>query len=261
MSMSMFKRMLASAGIGAAKVDLMLHQDFVNAGDTISGVVRIQGGRVNQQVDDVYAFVKTRYLKELNDKKVEAEATVSKILLASKFTVEAEQVYEFPVSFQLPLITPLTLGRTPVWIQTGLDIKDSVDPKDQDYLQVGPHPYSAIVLDAISQLGFRIREVSCEYAPRYSKINGLAFVQEFEFVPPSQFRSQLDELEIIFFPNEYGIELLLQIDRKARGLSGWFAEALDTDESFVKIRFEHNQLINGVDYIADQLLQTIRKYV
>ncbi|HBS44485.1 MAG TPA: sporulation protein SpoOM, partial [Paenibacillus sp.] len=64
--MSMFKRMLASAGIGAAKVDLMLHQDFVNAGDTISGTVRIQGGRVDQEVDDVYAFVKTRYLKELN---------------------------------------------------------------------------------------------------------------------------------------------------------------------------------------------------
>lgn len=47
--MSMFKRMLASAGIGAAKVDLMLHQDFVNAGDTISGTVRIQGGRVDQR--------------------------------------------------------------------------------------------------------------------------------------------------------------------------------------------------------------------
>lgn len=259
--MSMFKRMLASAGIGAAKVDLMLHQDFVNAGDTISGVVRIQGGRVDQQVDDVYAFVKTRYLKELNDKKVEAEATVARFLLASKFTVEAEKVYEFPVSFQLPLFTPVTMGRSPVWIHTGLDIKESLDPKDQDYLQVGPHPYSAIILDAINQLGFRIREVTSEYSPRYGKINGLSFVQEFEFVPPSQFRNQLDELEIIFYPDEYGIELLLQIDRKARGLAGLFAEALDTDESFVKIRFDHNQLANGVDYVAGQLLQTIHKYV
>ncbi|WP_340003780.1 sporulation protein [Paenibacillus sp. FSL K6-0276] len=259
--MSMFKRMLASAGIGAAKVDLMLHQDVVNAGDTISGVVRIQGGRVDQQVDDVYAFVKTRYLKELNDKKMEVEATVSKILLASKFTVEAEQVYEFPVSFQLPLITPVTIGRTPVWIQTGLDIKEAIDPKDQDHLQVGPHPNSAIILDAMNQLGFRIREVTCEYAPRYGKINGLDFVQEFEFIPPSQFRNQLDELEIVFFPDEYGIELLLQIDRRARGLAGLFADALDSDESFVKMRFDHNQLAYGVNYVADQLLETIHKYV
>ncbi|WP_339796642.1 sporulation protein [Paenibacillus sp. FSL R5-0744] len=259
--MSMFKRMLASAGIGAAKVDLMLHQDFVNAGDTISGSVRIQGGRVDQEVDDVYAFVKTRYLKELNDKKMEVEATVSKFLLASKFKVVAEQVYEFPVSFQLPAITPVTLGRSPVWIQTGLDIKEAIDPKDQDYLQVGPHPYCAIILDAMNQLGFLIREVTCEYAPRYGRINGLDFVQEFEFVPPSQFRNQLDELEIVFFPNEDGIELLLQIDRKARGLASLFADALDTDESFVKIRFDHNQLAYGVDYVADQLLATIHKYV
>lgn len=258
--MSMFKRMLASAGIGAAKVDLMLEEDVVNAGDTIVGVVRIQGGRVEQQVDDVYAFVKTCYLKELNDKKLEVEATVSKFLLASKFPVEPEQVYEFPVSFQLPLITPVTLGRTPVWIQTGLDIKDSIDPKDRDYLQVGPNVATAIILEAVQQLGFRIREVSCEYAPRYGRVNGLEFVQEFEFVPPSQFRHKLDELEIIFFPDEQGIEILMQIDRKARGIEGWLADAFDTDESFVKLRFENDQLSNGIDYVADQLLETIRKY-
>lgn len=40
--------MLASVGIGAAQVDLMLHQDTVNAGDMISGVVRIQGGAYKQ---------------------------------------------------------------------------------------------------------------------------------------------------------------------------------------------------------------------
>ncbi|TMV48013.1 sporulation protein [Paenibacillus mesophilus] len=259
--MSMFKRMLASVGIGAATVDLMLHQDVVNAGDTISGVVRIQGGRVNQQVDDVYAFVMTRYLKEQNDTKTTVEAPVSKFLLAGKFTVEAEQVYEFPVSFQLPAITPVTMGRTPVWIQTGLDIKEAIDPKDQDRLQVRPHPNSSIILEAVDQLGFRLREVTCEYAPYYGRISGLPFVQEFEFVPASQFRGQLDELEIIFYPDEHGVDLLLQIDRKARGLAGLFAEAFDADEHFVKVRFDSNQLASGANYIAGQLAEMIRRYV
>ena len=90
--MSMFKRMLASVGIGSAKVDLMLHQDVVKAGDMISGIVRIEGGRVDQEVDDVYAFVMTRYLREQNDSKREVEAAVSKFLLAGKFTVKAEQI-------------------------------------------------------------------------------------------------------------------------------------------------------------------------
>lgn len=118
--MSMFKRMLASAGIGAAEVNLMLHQDVVKAGDTLSGVVRIQGGRVDQKVDDVYAFVKTRYVKEHNDSKSHVEATIAKFLLASGFTVEAEQVYEFPVSFQLPSVTPVTMGKTPSGFIPGL---------------------------------------------------------------------------------------------------------------------------------------------
>ena len=34
-----------------------------------------RGAVVDQQVDDVYAFVKIRNLKELNDKKMEVEAT------------------------------------------------------------------------------------------------------------------------------------------------------------------------------------------
>lgn len=258
--MSMFKRMLASAGIGAAKVDLMLHQDTVSAGDTITGVVQIQGGRVDQKVDDVYAFVKTRYVKEYNDSKTNLEATIAKILLAEKFTVEANQVYEFPVSFQLPPFTPATMGRTPVWIHTGLDIKEALDPTDQDHLQVMPHPHSAIILDAVDLLGFRLREVSCEYAPHYGKTFGLPFIQEFEFTPASMFRGQLDELEIIFYPDEDGVGLLLQVDRKARGLAGLFAEALDADESFVRLRFDRNELASGAHYIADRLADTIRKY-
>ncbi|KUP20714.1 sporulation protein [Paenibacillus sp. DMB5] len=258
--MSMFKRMLASAGIGAAEVNLMLHQDVVRAGDTLSGVVRIQGGRVDQKVDDVYAFVKTRYVKEHNDSKSHVEATIAKFLLASGFTVEAEKVYEFPVSFQLPSVTPVTMGKTPVWIHTGLDIKEALDPKDEDYLQVLPHPHSAVVLDAAAQLGFRLREVSCEYAPHYGKRNGLPFVQEFEFLPSSQFRGRLDELEIMLYPDEQGVELLLQVDRKARGLSGLLAEALDADEKFVRLRFDQSHLAAGTEYIAGQLLATISKY-
>lgn len=259
--MSMFKRMLASVGIGAAQVDLMLHQDEVNAGDMISGVVRIQGGRVDQQIDDVYAFVMTRYVKEQNDTKTQVEAAIAKFQLTGKFTVEAEQVYEFPVSFQLPAITPATLGRTPVWIQTGLDIKEAVDPKDQDQLQVGPHPHAAVILEAANELGFRLREVTCEYAPSYGRKNGLPFVQEYEFVPTTQFRGKLDELEMMFFPDENGVELLLQIDRKARGLAGMFAEAAGMDESFVSVRFDRNQLASGNSYVAGVLAELIRKYV
>lgn len=259
--MSMFKRMLASVGIGAAQVNLMLHQDVVSAGDSISGIVRIQGGKVSQQIDDVHAFVMTRYVKEQNDSKRNVDAVIAKFRLAGKFTAEAGQVYEFPVSFQLPASTPATMGRTQVWIQTGLDISDAIDPTDVDRLQVRPHRYSATVLEAVNQMGFRLREVSCEYSPRYGQKNGVPFVQEFEFVPSSQFRGHLDELEIFFYPDETGVELLLQVDRKVRGFSSFLAEAAGTDESFVRIRFSREHLDLGTDYIAGQLANLIQKYI
>lgn len=258
--MSMFKRMLASVGIGAAQIDLMLHEEAVKAGDTITGVVRIQGGRVNQQVEDVNAYVKTRYLKEVNDSKIYAEATIAKIPLAGKFTVEAERTYEFPVSFRLPPHTPATMGNTQVWIHTGMEINEGLDPKDEDYLHVMPHPYTAIVLKAADQLGFRLRDASNEYAPYHGRPYGLPFVQEFEFLPSAQYRGRLDEIEIVCYPDDDGIGLLLQIDRKARGLAGLFAEAMDTDERFVKLRFTREQLAGGPSVVASRLEETIRKY-
>ncbi|MFC0215448.1 sporulation protein [Paenibacillus chartarius] len=257
--MSMFKKMLASVGIGAAQVDMLIDDAEIHAGDRLTGIVRIQGGRVSQNVDDVYAYVMTKYRKEQNDSHVEVEAPIAKILLAGKFTVEAGQTYEFPFSFELPDMTPVTIGRTPVWIQTGLDIKEAFDPKDQDYLNVSPHPHAQIVWEAVEQLGFRLREVTCEYAPAHGR--GLPFVQEFEFAPAaSEFRGRLDELEVIFFPSEDGIELLLQIDRRARGLSGLFSEALELDESFVRCRFSRSDLGRGASAVAQELAGIIRRY-
>ncbi|THF74133.1 sporulation protein [Cohnella fermenti] len=262
--MSMFKRMLASAGIGAAKVDLVLDTDTVTAGDTIGGVVRIEGGRVEQQVDDVYAYVMTRYLKPSGGSVVEADAALTKILLAEGFTVEAERVYEFPVSFRLPLDTPVTLDRIPVWIQTGLDIKEAIDPKDQDYLQVKPHPYAAAVLEAASRLGLLLRKVSNEYDSSCNNALGVAFVQQFEFVPTSAFQGELDELELVFRLDEDGASLLLQIDRKARGLAGWLAEVAGADpdrDRFILLRIGREELDLGADRIAERLEATIRRHL
>lgn len=60
-------------------------------------------------------------------------------------------------------------------------------------------------------------------------------MQEFVFAPTGPFRGHLDELEVVFLSQaEHSVELLLQIDRKVKGLGSLFAEALDMDESFVR---------------------------
>lgn len=258
--MFMFKRMLASVGIGAARIDLKLHEETLKAGDTITGIARVQGGRVDQLVEDVYAYVKTRYLKDVNETKMYVDATIATIPLAGKFTARAERTYEFPVSFRLPPHTPATLGRTQVWIHTGMEINEGIDSKDEDYLTVIPHPYTAVVLEAAERLGFRLHDVSCEYAPYYGITPELPFVQEFEYLPSPQHRERLDELVIVCYPDDDGIGVFLQIDRNSRGLAGLFAEATDKDERYARLRFDREQLAAGPGIVASRLEERIRKY-
>ena len=42
--------------------------------------------------------------------------------------IPANENREIPFSFQLPYETPLTYGKSKVWIKTGMDIKNALDP-------------------------------------------------------------------------------------------------------------------------------------
>jgi sporulation-control protein len=255
--MSLFKRMLASAGIGSAQVNTELDSAQAAPGGTISGTVYVKGGRVEQNVDRIYLFLKTQYVREHNDTRMTQTAIVAKYLIADGFTLQPEQTAQFPFRFTLPDHMPVTLRNAPVWVETGLDIENAVDPTDRDYIQVLPGEGMRTVLSAVELLGFRLREVTNDYAPRMG--GPLPFVQEFEFVPGGQFRSRLDELEIMFFPKPGGLNLLLQIDRRARGFGGLLAEALDADERFVRLTLSDGELRRGPQAIAAQLENLISR--
>lgn len=234
--MSFFKKALASFGVGAAKVDTILDRSNVRVGDTITGRVEIVGGDVAQTIDAISLVLYTSYTKELNDTKYEEDFILESVRVSEPFTIQAGEKKLLPFSFSLPYETPITMGKTRVWVHTGLDIAMAIDPTDKDYVSVEPTPLATDILNAVQRLGFRLREVECEAAaPRYRK--RYPFVQEFEFVPTSgAFRGQLDEFEVLFLSQSaHSAELLLQIDRKVRGLGSLFAEALDLDESFVRV--------------------------
>lgn len=257
--MSFFKKVLASVGIGSATVDTQLYTERLAAGEEVSGVVVITGGQVGQQVDNLYLFVKTQYVREVNDSKVTDVAIIDKILVSRTFTLAPNERREIPFRFRLSDKTPITLHRTPVWIETGLDIKNAVDPTDRDMIEVLPHSHMSTVLDALEQLGFRLREITNDYSPRLGQ--GLPFVQEFEFVPTSgPFRGLLDELEVLFFLKGDDLELFMEIDRRARGVRGMWEERLNMDESHIRFTIQGDQLRRGSGYIAEQLQQLIRKY-
>lgn len=255
--MSFFNKVFASVGIGSASVDTKLEKDTYMPGETIKGVVEIKGGKVDQNVDEIYLTLNTTYLKESDDRKYTVTAAIERFRLTTPFTIKENERKEIPFTFQLPYDTPLTIGRSKVWVSTGLDIKGGVDPSDQDQLKVVPNQLMYAVFNAVENLGFRIRDADCEEAPR--RLRGrLPFVQEFEYIPTSgPFRGRLDELEVVFIPSGHGaLDILLQVDRRARGLSGLFSEAMGTDETNVRLTVTETD----IPYLAQKIQSVIQRY-
>lgn len=246
--MSMFKKLLASVGIGAAQVDARLRKDSLLPGEMVEGEVHMKGGDISQDVDEIFMYVITHYERETKDRTVKEDCVLLKHRLSERFTLQPKEEKVIPFAFQLPYETPLTLGRQPVYLRTALDIKNAIDPGDSDFIEVLPHPLMAKVLDAIKEIGFQLYKVDCEYNRRLGR--NYPFVQEFEFRPSGKYRSRLDELEAIFFLRERECEVLLQVDKRARGLFGALEEAFELDERYLRFRVSQADLSRSTTDIA-----------
>ncbi|WLD93221.1 sporulation protein [Alkalihalobacillus sp. AL-G] len=258
--MSFVNRMLASVGIGSAVVDTKLEGNTFYAGETIEGVVEIKGGKVDQHIDEINLYLMTQYVREVDDRKVTQSHTLDSFQVAQDITVSEGEQKKIPFKLPLPLDVPVTIGKTPVWLKTGLDIKQAVDPKDEDYITIKPTELSEKVLDAIEQLGFRLRKSSCVHVKRHLQ-NNRPFVQEFEFIPTSgPFNRDLDELEVVFFPEQDRVRLMIEVDKRGKGLFGLLEEALDVDEQKSMLTITRAE-VSDTGSLQRTLENHIRRYV
>ncbi|NGQ97285.1 sporulation protein [Brevibacillus sp. SYP-B805] len=257
--MSMFKKLLASVGIGSAQVDARLDKDSLIPGEIVRGEVHLTGGDVSQVIDEIYMYVITHYEREVNDAKVKEECILLKHRLTERFTLQPNEQKVVPFAFRLPYETPLTMGRQPVYLRTGADIKNAIDPGDSDFIEVLPHPLMAKALDAVKELGFQLYKVDCEFNRHLGRT--YPFVQEFEFRPTGQYRSRLEELEVIFDLREDECEVLLQVDKRARGFLGALEEAFDLDERYTRFRLAAADLNRPTAEIAGWIDELIRRAI
>ncbi|TRZ37838.1 sporulation protein SpoOM [Niallia circulans] len=255
--MSIFKKALASVGVGAAKIDAVLDKRDYMPGEKLAGEINIVGGNVEQNIEAIYVRLYTEYEVEHDDKKETRTALIGEFMAAGAFTISVKEKKVIPFSGTLPHDIPYTIGKTKVWISTGLDIKQAIDPSDVDPINIIPSPLVDEVFRAFQELGFKMKSGVCKEAGRRHQLR-LPFVQEFEFIPyAGDFRGKLDEVELVILSSgENAMEVMLQIDRKARGLSGLFAEALDMDESYVSLSIHKHELPG----LKNTLYQLINKY-
>jgi len=258
----MFKKMLASVGIGNAKVDTVLSNTNVQIGGLVTGSVNVTGGNVEQKVENIYLEVTTMY-NDVNDddegpSTTMNSAVVQKITIPINSVLGVKQTAQVPFQFILSSQTPVTHGKTKVWIRTGLDIKGAIDPKDRDYLTVHPHPYMNVVMEAMGAMGFQLKSAENEVS---NKGIGVPFVQEFEYKPTQAFNKQIHELDIVFYVyHNEGLGMTVEVDRKARGLKGILQHAVGKGESNVNVRFTHDELAQGVSLVGNRMYQIIESY-
>ena len=257
--MGFARRLLSRVGIGAATVDTRLEKAEFTPGEEVRGVVEIKGGGTEQEIEGIYLAVQTYYKREVGDDTVTQAGTVETTRISGKTTVGPDHSEETPFSFRLPHDTPLTVGRSAVWVQTGLEVMSAVDPSDQDRISVRPNATTRAVLEAFERLGFDLREADNEELPHRLR-RRLPFGQEFEFVARrGEFRGKFDEIELLMFPDERGVDLVMQLDRRVSGLGSFLSEAMGTDESYAQVTITEEDAARGADRVAEKLAATIRQ--
>ena len=237
--MSLFKKTLASFGIGSAKVDSVLKQEVLYPGQKVNITIHVYGGATAQEIDNIDLKLYCRYIKEVpannershhdggSMRRVPTSYVLAKWTLPYAFTIQPGEERDFDVELDVPWNTPVTIGDSKVWLETGLDIAKAKDPSDKDILTVRPDPLIDAIFTALEDQGLRIRQVECEAVKGFE----LPFVQEFEFVPTTgPFHGRWRELEIVAYRSEDELKMWFEIDRHREGAKGMLASLLGRSE-------------------------------
>ena len=248
--MSFFKKTLASFGIGSAQVDSVLRQEFVFPGQKVNITIHVYGGSSEQAIDNIELKLCCRYIKEVpmnnnsqHDASPKRRAPQTHVLaewnLPYAFTIKPGETRDFEVELEVPWNTPITIGDSKVWLETGLDIALAKDPKDQDILTVRPDPLMDGILSALEAQGMRIRQVECEAVDGFA----LPFVQEFEFVPTTgPYHGRWRELELVAYREADELQLWFEVDRHREGAKGMLASLLGVGQLKRELKIAVNLL-------------------
>jgi sporulation-control protein len=150
----LFETVLASMGMGAAKIDLRLDKDVVTTGKEATGQIVVTGGSAEQKVEglSVYFMLQSTHART-NNSLVERVAMID--ITHDLFTIQPNESITFPFSFTCPVSIPSSSVNTKYYFITNLEIKNAIDSHDRDYITVLPNERVAQFLNGFKQLGFK----------------------------------------------------------------------------------------------------------
>ncbi len=215
----MLKKLKASLGLGAAKVDTILDDEFIYQGNKIQGVINIQGGDIDQQIDAIKLKLCTEVKIETESGGVTRDGFVLQNINANEpFIIKAEEEKSIPFSIALPDETPITAikprsNQSHVWLETSLDIDFAIDPSDRDYLNIQPLFPIAHAIKVLEREGYTFVKADVEkgYLRGKNFRSKSGCYQELEFQSSGFFDRK--EIELSFVLDGNVIYCLSEIDR------------------------------------------------
>ena len=214
----MFKKLKASLGIGATKVDTILDNPELFQGDTLIGTVHVQGGDVEQQIDAIHLKLNTEVKVENDNGTSYQTLTLFHTQAVNPFVIQAGEKQEMRFTIKLPDETPITAlnvrnNHCDVWVETVLDINFAIDPTDRDLLIVKPMTVAATIIHQIEQAGFSMVKADVEQG----YLNGGHFKSYSGGYQEIEFRSNgfmnKKEIELSFILDGQVLHCLAEVDR------------------------------------------------
>jgi sporulation-control protein len=260
--MSIFNKIIASVGIGSAKVDTKVEKWYFIQGEVLEGFVEIIGGVTEQEIDSIKLNLMTLYGYEGSDRLT--STAIHSHRLNGPFFISKGERKEIPFSFRIPLDTPITMqdpetrkNVPPVWIDTNVDVKNAVDLDDKDFISIEPTKVHENIVHAIKIIGFKFRQMESQKVPLGIKTKR-PFIQQFEFIPSfGRYLNKLDELEVYILQDEEETTIFFEVDKKGKGAFSSIVEKLNLDEHRGSITFKNEEIINNRSFVSDQFEQII----
>lgn len=245
----MFEKVLASFGVGSAQIDARLEKSTYRQGETILGDIFVQGGKTEQDIDSIYMYL---ILQNLLDKHQD-DYVIDKFLLSDSFSIGLGETKVIPFQFQLPYDIPVTSGGSAIYLKTALDVKMAIDPSDRDGIEVLPSLLIDQILQAVEQIGFQLNNIEFDYEMFHARH---PFVQKYRFIPRRKYAEMIDEMNLVFYPSPHEVDMIVQVNNRARDLKSSVEEVLQMDERIVRFTIS-DQDSDLLSLIENQIQQCI----
>lgn len=246
----MFKKLMASVGIGGAQVDTVLLSQSLIPGGLLQAEIHIDAGDVEQHINGLDLALCTLMKVESDDGVQWQTHILQRWRICEQRTLSAGEKLVVPLSEPIHAETPITElplanHQTRVWLTTELDISLALDASDTDSLTVAPNPAMLACMQAMDALGYDLFKADVEHGylrgQQFQSQSGC--YQELEYRPNQRSWMGVKELELSFVADEECTHVLVEVDRAFRG-DGYHALTLPQDVSVEAVQQQLQALLS-----------------